>query len=199
MPNEKPDSFQCGPFEVARNPDVRAFVDKLNRLREAVDQCRLQPGVGYTLNRSPGGTTLSIKAGGAGGAAVPDPHPWQVFVVTQNRRRYFRVTTGSVLDGVSVENLGGLIPIEDNTPGSVHCVLQVPLNASLQPDTASVVAVPQAQYLGSVEPENERQTKSNKILATLQADGVLVQAVRRNMALVLANNGGFAAKVAVEV
>jgi hypothetical protein len=42
VPNEKPDSFQCGPFEVARNPDVRQFVEKLNRLREAVDACRVQ-------------------------------------------------------------------------------------------------------------------------------------------------------------
>lgn len=198
MASTEADSFQIGAFTVAKNASARELADKLNRLREAVDQCRLQPGVGYTLNRSPGGTTLCIKAGGAGGAAVPDPHPWQVFVVTENRRRYFRVTTGSVLDGVSVENLGGLVAIEDNTPGSVHCVLQVPLNASLQPGTAAVVAVPQTEYLGSVEPENERQTKCNKILATLQADGVLVQAVRRNMALVLANNGGFAAKIALE-
>ena len=65
MASDKPDSFQCGAFEVAKNPNVSQFVEKLNRLREAVDQCRLQPGVGYTLNRSSGGTTLSIQAGSA--------------------------------------------------------------------------------------------------------------------------------------
>ena len=193
------DSFQIGAFEVARNASARDLAEKLNRLREAVDQCRLQPGVGYTLNRGPGGTTLSIAAGGGGGAAVPDPHPWQVTVETRDRRRYFRVTPGSVLDGVSVQNLDSLVAIPENSPGNIHCVLQVPLGTNLEPGPASVVAVAEADYRGIVEPENARQESSNKILATLQADGVLVQAVRRNMALVLANNGGFAAKVAVEV
>lgn len=77
MASDKPDSFQCGPFEVARNPNVSQFVEKLNRLREAVDQCRLQPGVGYTLNRSSGGTSLTIK-NNAGGVSAPLEHPFKL-------------------------------------------------------------------------------------------------------------------------
>lgn len=95
MPNEKPDSFQCGPFEVARNPDVRAFVEKLNRLREAVDQCRLQDGVGYTVSRSSGGTTLSIKTGG-GGSAVLEEHPFTLKTRKKDGKDQFFVTQGMV-------------------------------------------------------------------------------------------------------
>jgi len=79
MASDKPDSFQCGPFEVARNPDVRQFVDKLNKLREAVDQSRIQPGVGYDVQRSTSGTTLSIRAS-AGGVSSPIEHPFKLKV-----------------------------------------------------------------------------------------------------------------------
>lgn len=197
MASIEADSFQIGAFAVSKNASARELADKLNRLREAVEQCRLQPGVGYTLNRGPRGTTLAIQAAG-GGAAVPDPHPWQVSVETRENRRHFRVLAGSFIDGVTVTNLGTLVAIPQNQIGAVHCVLQIPLGASLSVGLASIVAIAQTDMPDSVVPVAGPQRESNKILATLQADGVLVQAVRRNMALVLANNGGFAAKVAVE-
>jgi len=56
----QPDSFQIGPFEVRKNPSPQELAEKLNRLREAVDQLRLQPGPGYLVNRTRGGTTLQI-------------------------------------------------------------------------------------------------------------------------------------------
>ncbi len=112
MPNEKPDSFQCGPFEVARNPDVRSFVEKLNRLREAVDQCRVQPGVGYTVNRSSGGTVLAIKTGSASGEAE-FVHPFKLRVRPQGSRFQFLCTTGTVGDNdPRVDNLETWVDFE---------------------------------------------------------------------------------------
>lgn len=116
MPNEKPDSFQCGPFEVARNPDVRAFVDKLNRLREEVDKNRICDGVGYTYTRSTGGTTLSIKAGG-GLSAAPLEHPFQLQVRTKDGQYQFFVTQGSVGNNEKkVENIEEWVNFDPNQP-----------------------------------------------------------------------------------
>lgn len=105
MANEKPDSFQCGPFEVARNPDVRSFVEKLNRLREAVDQCRVQDGVGYTVIRSSGGTTLSIRPA-VGGAAAPFDHPFKLSVKkTQDEYQFFAMQGTVGNNQVKVDNM----------------------------------------------------------------------------------------------
>lgn len=111
MPNEKPDSFQVGPFEVARNPDVRLFVEKLNRLREAIDQCRLQPGRGYDVIRSSGGTTLSIHGSGRAGGSVPALHPWKITTRTADGQPQAMVEASSQLywtsgQFVRVNNLG---------------------------------------------------------------------------------------------
>jgi hypothetical protein len=96
MASDKPDSFQCGPFEVARNPNVSQFVEKLNRLREAIDQCRIQPGVGYNVNRSSGGTTLTIKTESASTPAVQD-HPFKLQVRKKEDAYEFKVGPGTVL------------------------------------------------------------------------------------------------------
>lgn len=118
MPSEKPDSFQVGAFEVVRNPDVRQFADKLNRLREAVDQCRLQDGVGYTVSRSSGGTVLSIKTGTGGGVPETTPHPFQVSVRLRNGRPEVRVLRESLLvwtggESREVSGLGEWLPAEE--------------------------------------------------------------------------------------
>lgn len=94
MPSEKPDSFQCGPFSVAKNPDIVQFVEKLNRLREMVDSCRIQPGIGYTFTRSSGGTTLSIKTG-SGASSVAD-HSFKLDVRTTTTAYEFKVGPGTV-------------------------------------------------------------------------------------------------------
>lgn len=105
MANEKPDSFQCGPFEVSRNPDVRVFVDKLNRLREAVDQCRVQDGVGYTVTRSSGGTTLSIRPS-AGGTSAPLEHPFKLSVKKKDDEHQFFCLQGLVgFNQTKVDNI----------------------------------------------------------------------------------------------
>jgi len=116
MPSEKPDSFQVGAFEVARNPDVRGFVEKLNRLREAVDQCRIQPGVGYTVNRSTNGTVLSIRAGD-GGVIAPYEHPFKLQVRTKDGQYQFFVTQGSVGNNEKkVENIEQWVNFDPNQP-----------------------------------------------------------------------------------
>jgi len=117
MANEKPDSFQCGPFEVYRNPDVRQFVDKLNKLRESVDQCRIQPGVGYAVNRSSGGTTLSLKSGG--GVSAPIQHPFKLQVRKYNNKYQFFVTQGSVANNnKKVENIQQWVDFDPNQPSA---------------------------------------------------------------------------------
>jgi hypothetical protein len=97
MPSELPDSFNCGPFVTARNPDVGLFVDKLNRLREAVDACRIQPGVGYTLTRSSGGTTLTIRD--SSGVAEQTQHPFKLKVRKNGDAYEFWATQGQVGNG----------------------------------------------------------------------------------------------------
>ena len=96
MASDKPDSFQCGPFEVASNPNVSQFVEKLNRLREAVDACRIQPGVGYNVSRSSGGTTLTIKSESVSSPAVED-HPFKLQVRKKEDAYEFKVGPGTVL------------------------------------------------------------------------------------------------------
>jgi hypothetical protein len=104
MPSELPDSFNCGPFVTARNPDVGLFVDKLNRLREAVDACRIQPGVGYTLERSSGGTSLTIKTG-SGSSAPEDLYPFKIKTRQKDKKYQFFVIQGSVANNATlVEN-----------------------------------------------------------------------------------------------
>lgn len=95
MASEKPDSFNCGPFEIARNPNVSQFVEKLNRLRDAVDQCRIQPGVGYTLTRSSGGTSLTIKTG-SGGSGAEDLHPFKIKIRQKDKKYQFFIGSGYV-------------------------------------------------------------------------------------------------------
>ena len=123
MASDKPDSFQCGPFEVARNPDVRQFVDKLNRLREAVDQCRIQPGVGYDVQRSAGGTTLSIRAD-KGGSMDRDEHPFMLKVRKKDKQSQFFVTQGAVgSNDVRISNQEKWVDFE--TPANIYLEAEV--------------------------------------------------------------------------
>lgn len=75
MPFGEPDSFNVGSFEVRSNPSPLELAGKLNRLREAVEQLRLQNGPGYTVNRTRGGTTLQLltRPGSASGPATVCP------------------------------------------------------------------------------------------------------------------------------
>lgn len=56
--------------------------DKLNQMIDLIRQALIQPGVGYSFERSWGGTALKIEAGGAagggGGTAAKLPCPFEV-------------------------------------------------------------------------------------------------------------------------
>lgn len=79
MAFEQSDSFKCGPFVVSKNPNIGQFVEKLNQLRQAIDQCRVMPGIGYTVTRSTGGTTLSIKTP-TGATQAAERHPFKIYL-----------------------------------------------------------------------------------------------------------------------
>lgn len=119
MASEKPDSFQCGAFEVTRSPDVRQFVEKLNRLREAVDACRIQPGVGYQVARSSGGTTLTI----ANGSSSIQPillHPFYVYLRSKNKKPQIKIIKESRIFGTTgespeIDGIDQWTDVEDNS------------------------------------------------------------------------------------
>jgi hypothetical protein len=123
MASDKPDSFQCGPFEVARNPDVRQLVDKLNKLREAVDQSRIQPGVGYDVQRSTSGTTLSIRADRGGGIEIEE-HPFMLKVRKKDKQNQFFVTQGAVGNNdVRISNQEKWVDFD--TPANIYLEAEV--------------------------------------------------------------------------
>lgn len=158
MPNEKPDSFQVGSFEVARNPDVRQFVEKLNRLREAVDICRLQDGVGYTVSRSTNGTTLAIKASG-GRIAAPYEHPFKLQVRQKDDRYQFFVSQGTVGNNdTKTDNIETWVDFEPNQP-SARVFLEAEIK-ELQIQRLKLKTQPASDELKRTEIDGGRQTKA---------------------------------------
>lgn len=103
---ENADSFGIQPFRVTRTPDVRQLADKLNRLREAVDECRLLPGPGYQVKRGTTGTTLTIRrgGGGSGSVAADDPCPFDVTASVTSSGLNLSVQPGLV-NGVLPSNM----------------------------------------------------------------------------------------------
>jgi hypothetical protein len=194
VPNEKPDSFQCGPFEVARNPDVRSFVEKLNRLREAVDQCRVQPGVGYTVNRSSGGTVLAIKAG-AGGSALEERHPFKISV-SQKQNSYVFTVADPIFYGPSIRNVAEEIPFQ---PPSLF-VIEAEVNEDLQILNPRLAALPyEVPSLSlAVVADAGVQTKARIVLGAMRNEQSLPgfqlkQYVRFAVISQIASNDGYPA------
>lgn len=191
------DSHGIGEFAVARNPDVRLFVEKLNRLREAVDSVRLQPGVGYTLSRSVNGTVLNIYPRG-GGVAADEFFPFKVTTTTKDDEVFFSVHKDSgTVSNLEVERLG-----EDIGTGkrNLDTSLRVILSADVSPgpviDRLYLRSQPVDEDFFAVEPGQldamAPQTRANIILATLTREGV-VQNVRNHLQYALGNSNGFPA------
>jgi hypothetical protein len=198
VPNEKPDSFQCGPFEVARNPDVRSFVEKLNRLREAVDQCRVQPGVGYTVNRSSGGTVLAIKAG-AGGSAPEERHPFKISV-SQKEGGYVYTVADPLYITAPIGNVAEEVPF---TPPSLF-VIEVDVDENLQPSNGKLAALPyeQPSLATIVVADSGQQTKARIVLGAMVESGesfVVRQYVKFAVGSQVANNDGYPALLLTEL
>jgi hypothetical protein len=193
MASDKPDSFQCGPFEVARNPNVSQFVEKLNRLREAVDQCRIQPGVGYTITRSSGGTSLSIQSS-SGSSAAEDLHPFKIKVRKKDDKYQFFVIQGSVGNNAAiVTNQEKWVDFE--APSRIY--LEATIN-DLVNTSCLLKSIAPGEKLEPVSIEGGKQTKS-RITIGLFVDSnggknyQVVQNIRANISLKLVCSDGYPA------
>ena len=153
MASDRPDSFQCGAFEVAKNPNVSQFVEKLNRLREAVDQCRLQPGVGYTLNRSSGGTTLSIQAGSAITSVSP-VNPFALSIRKKDKKYQFYVKTGLINNGIKIENIEKWVDTDAEAPFIIYLEAEL---TDLVMKKASLKSQKQDDVFKTVEINGDKQ------------------------------------------
>lgn len=123
----QPDSFQIGPFEVRKNPSPAELAEKLNRLREAVEQVRLQPGPGYLVNRSRGGTTLQILSGpGGGSAGVDQACPLEASLTTTTSGYTVTVAPGTI-NGLIASNYLACMSVASSplsgTTASAHYVV----------------------------------------------------------------------------
>lgn len=126
MAFDQPDSFNIGPFEVRRNPSPQELAEKLNRLREAVEQCRLQPGPGYTVSRTRGGTTLQILAR-PGGSAAANICPFDVTLTATTSGYKISVAPGTVNGVYATNYIACMIPatttLTVTTSGSTNVVI----------------------------------------------------------------------------
>ena len=192
MASDKPDSFQCGPFEVASNPNVSQFVDKLNRLREAVDQCRIQPGIGYTLNRSTGGTTLSIKTSNGGMMGTEDIHPFKIYARIQNKKVQAKIQKESAFFSPSNTKIQGL---DEYTEVGIKDICQIYLTAKV---TNHVISEAKIDFSGDstslIDPASGQsaQTATRIPLGSVDKNGQIVQNVRTNLSTNLGCLNGFA-------
>jgi len=196
MASEKPDSFQCGPFEVAANPSVTQFVDKLNKLREAVDQCRIQPGVGYTFTRSSGGTSLTIK-NVSSRTAAETKHPFQVIVKKDTQGHSFYVNSGLAAN---------ITPNNVNTWISIHPPAKIYIEATFNEAatefrSVTILSKSDEDDFSNVEISDGRQTKARVVIArflateTSKKDYYVLQSVNTDLVAVLVNYYGYAAVV----
>jgi hypothetical protein len=189
--SDKPDSFQCGAFEVAKNPNVSQFVEKLNRLREAVDQCRLQPGVGYTLNRSSGGTSLTISTG-QGGVVAPDIHPFKIFARMKDNKMQAKIQKESELYDPVKKDITGLD--EWNNIGNSE-ICQIYLEAKISDHKIQSAKI---DFSGSskslVDPSDGQsaQTATRIPLGSITKKGVITQSVKTHLRTNLGCLNGFA-------
>lgn len=102
---ENGDSFNINPFRVVPRPDPDQLADKLNKLREAIDQCRLLPGPGYQVKRGTTGTTLTIpRRGGGGSVTGDDACPFDVTATATSAGLNISVQPGLV-NGVLPSNM----------------------------------------------------------------------------------------------
>jgi len=194
MASNTPDSFQCGPFEVTRSPDVRQFVEKLNRLREAVDAYRIQPGVGYTLNRSSGGTSLTINSSSAATPAVTK-RPFALSVRKKENKYQFYVTTGIFYNGTTIANLEQWVDFDTDPPAIIY--LEAVLN-NLAVQSATIKSQKQDETFKTVEMSGGKQAFARIALGSYSGSEnsfAIVQNVMTNVYLSNVCFNGFPAVV----
>jgi hypothetical protein len=193
MASDKSDSFQCGPFEVASNPSVTQFADKLNRLREALDQCRIQPGVGYTLARSSGGTSLTIKTG-SGSTAAEDLYPFKIKIRKKDTKYQFFVIQGTIASNEKVvTNQEEWVDFE--APARIYLEATITDGAI---STATLKTQPPGQVLELVTISAGAQTQAKITIGQyLDPEGAknfqIIQNVRSNISTRLVCSDGYPA------
>jgi hypothetical protein len=197
MPSEKPDSYQCGTFEVSRNPDVQQFVDKLNRLREAVDQFKIQPGTGYTVNRSVGGTTLTIKTDQS--AQAIESHPFKIYARSKKKNEWeAKVEVESKLYAPSDTKIDGLDSWTKIENKNQTC--QIFLEAKISKHEIKSAKIDfTGKETSLIDPADaaSEQTTSRIPLASVSTSGLILQNVRTHVRTDLACVNGFAYLVLV--
>jgi hypothetical protein len=190
VPNEKPDSFQCGPFEVSRNADVRQFVDKLNRLREAVDACRVQPGVGYNVSRSANGTVLSIRSAAASAPAAAERFPFQVTRAARDGAPGFVVEQQSRLNAARIPGAGEFQPAPARASSyNVFLEAQVGQNLSVLRPVFAAYRETEVKEVVEPQPYSGPQNLTRMLIASVSPSGV-VQAVRTHVTSILVSYAG---------
>jgi len=193
MASDKSDSFQCGPFEVASNPSVTQFADKLNRLREALDQCRIQPGVGYTLTRSSGGTSLTIKTG-SGSTAAEDLYPFKIKIRKKDTKYQFFVIQGTIASNEKiVTNQEEWVDFE--APARIYLEATITDGAI---STATLKTQPPGQVLELVSIQGGAQTQARITIGQyLDPEGAknfqIIQNVRANISTKVVCSDGYPA------
>ena len=202
MASDKPDSFGVGAFEVVPKADVRTFVEKLNRLREAVDACRVQPGAGYDVQRSSNGTTLTIRPQ-AGGTEAPKTHPWKVSLKVKDDSYFFTV------EPVSYINSGFYVPDNFSEPVPLNTIkleteylalINFKVDEDLNLSDFTLKAVKKSEFAGTIVPPSEgEQTEGNCILATITREGRVVQSVHGHLFASVVNYGGYAAVILLQL
>jgi hypothetical protein len=194
MASDQPDSFQVGSFEVRKNPSPQELADKLNRLREAVDRVRLQDGIGYTVNRSSGGTSLNIKTGNQN-ATIQSPHPFQIYTryvddtwqakVYPQSLIYNPTQYNGTINGLNTwTDLDGLTDVRDiylKTSISNHAIVSAGIDFS-------------GQHTSLVDPDDGSgaQTAARIPLGSVTSVGQITQSVRSHVRTNLACMNGFA-------
>lgn len=186
----QPDSFNIGPFEVRKNPSPAELAEKLNRLREAVDQIRIQPGPGYLVNRGRGGTTLQILPKTAVQSVAS--HPFQVVSSVVSSTQRFFVEPLSYLNGGAV-TISGLGTVTTFTSFPSHVVLEATVASNASVTSAAIVQFATSTTVNLCEPADGAgvQTKSRVIVATVTTTGV-VQSIRENVQTETGCLNGFA-------
>jgi hypothetical protein len=128
MAFDQPDSFQIGPFEVRPNPSPRELAEKLNKLREAVEQVRIQPGPGYTINRTRGGTTIQLLS--RSGSAVRETCPFDVTIASADSSNYAVMVSPGTLNGIYASNyidcmIFGTTTLSVGKDDAAHVILDI--------------------------------------------------------------------------
>lgn len=194
MANDKPDSFQCGPFEVAKNPDVRQFVEKLNRLREAIDSCRIQNGVGYTVLRSTNGTVLTINAGNSRGGALEE-HPFKTQIKRKNNRDQCLVRYGNINgEDKDISNIDKWIDIQLPARIFLECKIG---NGSIQSASIKSQTIDEEFLLSEIEGGENTYARITlayyKQISETDTNKVLIQSISSDLFAVTACLDGYPA------